>query len=132
MATVEVRETDPYAWQGFSPSVGEKVVDVRESMTMNKTRYGMANGLCSKFTHLAIYKEKRLFRVELILCLSMDLYRRVSLSERTGYEQKFATFEVYPKPAFFYSCGVCSWLRCLPGAFDSYISLLFLFVYSNP
>ncbi|KAJ5508833.1 hypothetical protein N7527_010976 [Penicillium freii] len=38
MATVEVRETSSYAWQGFSASVGgQKVVDVRESMTMNKT-----------------------------------------------------------------------------------------------
>ncbi|KAJ5186936.1 hypothetical protein N7449_009930 [Penicillium cf. viridicatum] len=38
MATAEVRETSTYAWQGFSASVGgQKVVDVRESVTMNKT-----------------------------------------------------------------------------------------------
>ncbi|CAI7594936.1 unnamed protein product [Penicillium glandicola] len=38
MVTVEVRETGSFAWQGFSASVGgQKVVDIRESMTMNKT-----------------------------------------------------------------------------------------------
>ncbi|KAJ5207452.1 hypothetical protein N7491_001918 [Penicillium cf. griseofulvum] len=37
MVTVEVRETGCFAWQGFSASIrGQKVVDVRESMTMNK------------------------------------------------------------------------------------------------
>ncbi|KAJ5474273.1 hypothetical protein N7475_003839 [Penicillium sp. IBT 31633x] len=38
IATVDVQDTGSLAWQGLSASVGgQKVVDVRESMTMNKT-----------------------------------------------------------------------------------------------
>ena len=81
-------------------------------------------------------KRKDLFWVEFIVCLSMDPYRRVGLSDRTGRNLRSIYYARLPR------------LRCLfmatmpihgyyasstvPGVFESYISLLFLLICFGP